>query len=326
MQVDSSAQLAASAANLASSAAVASAAAAAAAAEQRANGGPSSSSADVLAANIAAAPSGGMAIDELPPPPTSAGRRGRQSNQPSYRADDLGDAPPPRPPSHSHKRGRGRKVSYKEAERQRQAAEAAAAAQTSPRLDPMITQHADYARQYNNPYGGHRGMPQPKETYTDGTLPLAAREDSNRPLTGAVPAPPEYVVPDRAKVCCRPTPQKGMPPPDWILGTVLRYNVQQQKYIVLDDDHDEQGNIISGTSQQIIPAKFCLPLPLFEPSAYTSFNEFPRGGPPPASPPRRYSPARPARPAPLALAARRRRWRKEVACGAGPVAGPAELS
>lgn len=147
---------------------------------------------------------------------------------------------------------------------------------------------------------------QPKETYPEASLPLVSREDSNRPLTGAVPPAADYVIPDQSKVCCRPQvsspaccvrvprladaplaftavacvcpqPQKGVPVQDWILATVLRYNGQQAKYIVLDDDVDERGNLISGGTQQVVPAKYCLPLPLYEPSVYTAYNEFPRG-------------------------------------------------
>ena len=113
-QVDSSAQLAASAANLASSAAAASAAEAAAAA---AAAGPSSSDVSSLTVNVAAAPM------EQPPVPTSGGRRGRQTSAPSFKNEFIEEpAPAPRPAS--HKRGRGRKVSHKEAERQRLAAAA----------------------------------------------------------------------------------------------------------------------------------------------------------------------------------------------------------
>eukprot|EP00966_Prymnesium_polylepis_P121635 2811476-Prymnesium_polylepis.1 len=85
------------------------------------------------------------------------------------------------------------------------------------------------------------------DTYPETSLPLASREDSNRPLTGAVPAPADYVIPGHAKVCCRPHGQKGAPQ-DWILGTVLRYHPQQAKYVVQDDDLDEAGILTTGAA------------------------------------------------------------------------------
>lgn len=71
----------------------------------------------------------------------------------------------------------------------------------------MISPHSDvligfFAWVQYNPYGGVRS--QPKDTYPEAALPLASREDSNLPLTGAVQAPPDYIIPDGAKVCCRP--------------------------------------------------------------------------------------------------------------------------
>ena len=122
----------------------------------------------------------GLAAD-LPNAVGAGGRRGRQGSF-------GGEAPASHPASaNSHKRGRGRKVSFKEAERQRLAAEMAERGSSQPSGAGASTYAADAAGSaaYN---------------YNDSHLPLAAREDSSLPLCGAVPAPPDYVIPDNAKV------------------------------------------------------------------------------------------------------------------------------
>ena len=72
----------------------------------------------------------------------------------------------------------------------------------------------------------------------DAELPVAPRESSNLPLCGAVPAAPDYIIAERAKVCAKP-PSVKMQPQDWILGTVLRHVPASNKYIILDEDESD---------------------------------------------------------------------------------------
>mmetsp|Transcript_44342 Transcript_44342/g.116511 ORF Transcript_44342/g.116511 Transcript_44342/m.116511 type:complete len:414 (+) Transcript_44342:18-1259(+) len=188
--------------------------------------------------------SSGAAADAAGP----GGRRGRQ-----------GAAGVPEQPTsaNSHKRGRGRKVSFKEAERQRAVAEAMAEERAPP--PPSNA---------------------PAFNYNDAELPIATREESNNPLCGAVPASPDYIIPDGAKVCAKP-PNNKMQPQDWILATVLRYTPATAKYTILDEDEADadpwaQGDP-SSARQHVVSRRMVLPLPLTEPSVYTQYNEFPRG-------------------------------------------------
>jgi SAGA-associated factor 29 len=90
--------------------------------------------------------------------------------------------------ANSHKRGRGRKVSFKEAERQRAVAEAMAEERVAP---PPSVQ------------GFH---------YNDSELPVAPREECNLPLCGAVPAAPDYMIPDGSKVSTKPAVSLSLVP------------------------------------------------------------------------------------------------------------------
>jgi SAGA-associated factor 29 len=58
---------------------------------------------------------------------------------------------------------------------------------------------------------------------------------------------------------------------------VLKFNLPSSKYLVLDDDQDETGAWVGGTKQHTVRNKCCMPLPLYEPSHYTPYNEFGRG-------------------------------------------------
>lgn len=107
----------------------------------------------------------------------AAGRRGRQG---SMGGTGSGGQPEQPTSANSHKRGRGRKVSFKEAERQRAVAEAMAEERVAP---PPSVQ------------GFH---------YNDSELPVAPREECNLPLCGAVPAAPDYMIPDGSKVSTNP--------------------------------------------------------------------------------------------------------------------------
>ena len=107
----------------------------------------------------------------------AAGRRGRQG---SIGGTGSGVQPEQPTSANSHKRGRGRKVSFKEAERQRAVAEAMAEERVAP---PPSMQ------------GFH---------YNDSELPVAPREECNLPLCGAVPAAPDYMIPDGSKVSTNP--------------------------------------------------------------------------------------------------------------------------
>lgn len=107
----------------------------------------------------------------------AAGRRGRQG---SIGGTGSGVQPEQPTSANSHKRGRGRKVSFKEAERQRAVAEAMAEERVAP---PPNVQ------------GFH---------YNDSELPVAPREECNLPLCGAVPAAPDYMIPDGSKVSTNP--------------------------------------------------------------------------------------------------------------------------
>ncbi|KOO26260.1 hypothetical protein Ctob_008309 [Chrysochromulina tobinii] len=138
----------------------------------------------------------------------AAGRRGRQG---SMGGTGSGGQPEQPTSANSHKRGRGRKVSFKEAERQRAVAEAMAEERVAP---PPSVQ------------GFH---------YNDSELPVAPREECNLPLCGAVPAAPDYMIPDGSKVCAKP-PSNKMQPQDWILATILRYSPATNKYTILDED------------------------------------------------------------------------------------------
>lgn len=208
---------------------------------------------------------GGLA-HEMPAPLGTGGRRGRQPS-----AVALPEASPT-----SHKRGRGRKVSHKEAERQRAAQEAAAcAASQSVRAEQMLAPQGFGCGA--SPHGscgdfGSFGAAQRQE-YPDATLPMASREDSNRPLCGAIPAPPTYIIPERHKVAAQITKQ------DWILASILKFNTVNNKYIILDADEGEEPDPLGGSAhkQHQVPSKFVLPLPLYEPSIYTAHNEL-RGG------------------------------------------------
>mgnify|MGYP004107246969 CR=1 FL=1 len=75
-------------------------------------------------------------------------------------------------------------------------------------------------------------------TYPDAELPVAPRESSNLPLCGAVPASPDHIVAEGAKVCAKP-PSTKMQVQDWILGTVLRHVPASNKYIILDEDESD---------------------------------------------------------------------------------------
>ena len=133
---------------------------------------------------------GGLSVQvggpsEMPAPLGTGGRRGRQ---PSVAA--MPDQSPT-----SHKRGRGRKVSHKEAERQRLAAESAAssAASQSARAEQMLAPHgcgfgcgaSPAGGDFGGSFGGGSFGAAPRQEYPDATLPIASREDSNRPLCGA---------------------------------------------------------------------------------------------------------------------------------------------
>ena len=107
----------------------------------------------------------------------AAGRRGRQG---SIGGTGSGVQPEQPTSANSHKRGRGRKVSFKEAERQRAVAEAMAEERVAP---PPNVQ------------GFH---------YNESELPVAPREECNLPLCGAVPAAPDYMIPDGSKVSTNP--------------------------------------------------------------------------------------------------------------------------
>ena len=129
--------------------------------------------------------------------------------------------------------------------------------------------------------GGGEPQASPAFSYPDAALPLAAREESNLPLCGAVPAAVDYIIPERAKVCAKP-PSTKMQPQDWILGTVLRFVPQTNKYIVLDEDDSDADPWVTAQAnparqQHQVPARMVLPLPLTEPSMWTAYNEFARG-------------------------------------------------
>jgi len=97
--------------------------------------------------------------------------------------------------------------------------------------------------------------------------------------TPAAPAPPDYIIPDRAKVCAKP-PNNKMQPQDWILATVLRYTAANGKYTILDEDEaegDAWASDATAARQHTVPARFTVPLPLTEPSVYTPYNEFAKG-------------------------------------------------
>ena len=168
------------------------------------------------------------------------GRRGRTNS-----TGGMGDAPAvsaqPSSAGNSHKRGRGRKVSFKEAERQRQQAEAmeqrAQAAQE--RASGGVPADVSPAGAVNAP----------AFSYPDPVLPLAPREESNLPLCGAVPAAQNYIIPERSKVCAKP-PSVKMQPQDWILGTVLKYLPQANKYVVVDEDDSDADEPTDPTSVQ----------------------------------------------------------------------------
>eukprot|EP00900_Chrysochromulina_parva_P019737 jgi/Chrpa1/27765/Chrysochromulina_OHIO_Genome00012367-RA len=180
----------------------------------------------------------------------AAGRRGRQG---SMGGTGSGGQPEQPTSANSHKRGRGRKVSFKEAERQRAVAEAMAEERVAP---PPSVQ------------GFH---------YNDSELPVAPREECNLPLCGAVPAAPDYMIPDGSKVCAKP-PSNKMQPQDWILATILRYSPATNKYTILDeDDADADPWAESSAREHIVSRRMVMPLPLTEPSVYTPYNEFPRG-------------------------------------------------
>ena len=115
----------------------------------------------------------------------AAGRRGRQG---SMGGTGSGGQPEQPTSANSHKRGRGRKVSFKEAERQRAVAEAMAEERVAP---PPSVQ------------GFH---------YNDSELPVAPREECNLPLCGAVPAAPDYMIPDGSKVSTKPAVSLSLVP------------------------------------------------------------------------------------------------------------------
>ena len=188
------------------------------------------------AANLMGGSGSGSGLAPLALSGDPSGRRGRVG---SFGAGDSGGPAPPGS-ANSHKRGRGRKVSFKEAERQRQQAEA-------------MEQRAAAAAERAGMGGSSSLMPAPIAepgvvpaallnpatfTYPDAELPVAPRESSNLPLCGAVPASPDHIVAEGAKVCAKP-PSTKMQVQDWILGTVLRHVPASNKYIILDEDESD---------------------------------------------------------------------------------------
>uniref|UniRef100_A0A7S4BC18 SGF29 C-terminal domain-containing protein n=1 Tax=Chrysotila carterae TaxID=13221 RepID=A0A7S4BC18_CHRCT len=188
-------------------------------------------------------------------PPLSSARRARPP--PPLATPE----PAPAAPATAHKRARGRKASNKEAERLRVAAEDKAAANV-----------------YGVIGGTYPGIGAVRHEYPDSVLPLASRADSHRALCGAVPPAPNYQIPERAKVMARTSQKVSMD--DWILAMVLRYNAASNKYVVLDvDASDEVDRNLAGASsrQHTLSSKLVHPLPLTEPSVYTSYNEYQQG-------------------------------------------------
>jgi len=126
-------------------------------------------------------------------------------------------------------------------------------------------------------YGGGQYARPPRQEnslYPDAVLPLASPEASHAPLCGAVAAAPNYLIPERARVAARTSGAE-----DWILAMVIRYNAVTNKYVVLDLDGDDLDHVSAASSsrQHSISNKLVVPLPLTEPSAYSSYNEYQQG-------------------------------------------------
>ena len=93
--------------------------------------------------------------------------------------------------------------------------------------------------------------------------PSAARRTSR---WWAVAAPLDYTVPPQTKVAARPPGQK-----EWLLCTVQSYNPIVGKYVVEDDDEPEVAG--APHEQYQVISRCVLPLPLYEPQAFTPYNE-----------------------------------------------------
>ena len=227
--------------------------------------------------SAAGAAGAGMPLPDLDAPAAlGAGRnRGRQGGG---AAAALPGSPVV---AQSHRRGRGRKVSFKEAERQRQAAEAAAAAEQA-----RAEHSAERAAQAAAAGGGGGGYGADgvggggggaaaayaeaaggaHSKYPNSALPVAERGQENEPLVGAVAAPLDYTVPPQTKVAARPPGQK-----EWLLCTVQSANPIVGKYVVDDDDEPEVAG--APHEQYQVISRCVLPLPLYEPQAFTPYNE-----------------------------------------------------
>ena len=167
-----------------------------------------------------------------------------------------------------------------EAERQRQAAEAAAAAEQA-----RAEHSAERAAQAAAAGGGGGGYGADgagggggaaaayaeaaggaHSKYPNSALPVAERGQENEPLVGAVAAPLDYTVPPQTKVAARPPGQK-----EWLLCTVQSANPIVGKYVVEDDDEPEVAG--APHEQYQVISRCVLPLPLYEPQAFTPYNE-----------------------------------------------------
>ena len=123
----------------------------------------------------------------------------------------------------------------------------------------------------NEELSGESSTAPSRPEYPDAALPLASKDESMKPLCGAMPAASDMLIPDKAKVAARPSPQA-----DWILAMVVRHHALSNKYVILDLDADSSGDPTT-SKQHTVPAKSVMPLPTSEPLAYTPYNEFQRG-------------------------------------------------
>jgi hypothetical protein len=115
------------------------------------------------------------------------------------------------------------------------------------------------------------GPPLVDTLYPDFSLPLASRDESSRPLCGAVPADDSPLLPGQKVAACN-SGAKLAPgvPQEWILGTVLK-QAGADKYMIGDDD-DATGATVHTLARSAV-----VPLPLTEPPVFTRAHEHREG-------------------------------------------------
>jgi SAGA-associated factor 29 len=95
-----------------------------------------------------------------------------------------------------------------------------------------------------------------------------------KPLCGAIPAPPDYIIPEGSAVAAKTAKANNKRPAEWLLATVVRYIPDKQKYEVVDADPDED---LATRKRYVLPRKSIIPLPTSVPESWVKETQFSKG-------------------------------------------------